>query len=124
MFFLRACNGAGSIGAISAAFVLTSEIFEPKTRVMALQVAQALFGVGQAFLAILGYYIRDWRWLGAVLALPTAIGFFIPMFMDESARWLISQNRFKEADVVLKKIAAANGKVCLGLNIFPVRFYG
>ena len=47
-------NGAGSIGAISSSFVLTSEIFEPKTRVMALQVAQALFGVGQAFLAILG----------------------------------------------------------------------
>ena len=33
-------NGAGSIGAISSAFVLTSEIFEPKSRVMALQVAQ------------------------------------------------------------------------------------
>ena len=40
LWFLRAVNGAGSIGAISSAFVLTSEIFEPKSRVMALQVAQ------------------------------------------------------------------------------------
>jgi len=104
-------NGSGSIGAISAAFVMTSEIFEPKTRVMALQIAQALFGVGQALLAILGYYIKSWRVLGAILALPTAIGFFVPIFMDESARWLICQNRLKEADAVLHKIAKQNGKV-------------
>lgn len=33
-------NGAGAIGAISAAFVLTGEIFDPDSKVMALQVAQ------------------------------------------------------------------------------------
>lgn len=116
LFFLRAMNGSGSIGAISAAFVMTSEIFEPKTRVMALQIAQALFGVGQALLAILGYYIKSWRVLGAILALPTAIGFFVPIFMDESARWLICQNRLKEADAVLHKIAKQNGKSFRGLE--------
>lgn len=116
LFLLRGLNGAGSIGAISSSFVLTSEIFEPKSRVMALQVAQALFGVGQAFLAILAYYIRDWRWLGAVLALPTAVGFFVPMFMDESARWLILNNRKEEAIAVLNKIAKTNGKSFKGLG--------
>ena len=72
---------------------------------------KALFGVGQAFMAILAYYIRDWRYLAGVLALPTAVGFTLPLFMDESARWLISQNRIKEADDVLYKIARTNKKV-------------
>ena len=40
LFICRAINGAGAIGAISSAFVLTGEIFEPDSRVMALQVAQ------------------------------------------------------------------------------------
>ena len=35
-------NGAGAIGAISAAFVLTGEIFDPDSKVMALQVAQGI----------------------------------------------------------------------------------
>ena len=42
LFICRAVNGAGAIGAISSAFVLTGEIFEPDSRVMALQVAQGL----------------------------------------------------------------------------------
>ena len=67
-------------------------------------------------MAILAYYIRDWRYLAGVLALPTAVGFFLPLFMDESARWLISQNRIKEADDVLYKIARANKKVNILLS--------
>ena len=78
---------------------------------MALQVAQALFGVGQALLAILGHYVKNWRWLGVILALPTAIGFAVPLFMDESARWLITQNRLEDADNVLHKMAKQNGRV-------------
>merc|ERR1719394_517869 len=43
LFVCRMLNGAGAIGAISAAFVLTGEIFDPDSKVMALQVAQAQF---------------------------------------------------------------------------------
>ena len=42
LFVCRMLNGAGAIGAISAAFVLTGEIFDPESKVMALQVAQGI----------------------------------------------------------------------------------
>ena len=42
LFVCRMLNGAGAIGAISAAFVLTGEIFDPDSKVMALQVAQGI----------------------------------------------------------------------------------
>ena len=42
LFVCRMINGAGAIGAISAAFVLTGEIFDPDSKVMALQVAQGM----------------------------------------------------------------------------------
>ncbi|CAG5109617.1 Oidioi.mRNA.OKI2018_I69.chr2.g4136.t1.cds [Oikopleura dioica] len=112
----RMFSGAGSIGAISSAFVMTSEIFEPKTRVMALQVAQALFGVGQAIMALLAYWFPTWRVLAVIMSLPAAIGFFIPKIFQESARWLISQGRIAEANAALEIIAKINGRTFGGLE--------
>jgi len=120
LFACRVINGAGAIGAISAAFVLTGEIFDPDSKVMALQVAQALFGVGQALLALIGYYVADWRYISMILAIPTATGFFIPCILDESARWLISKKRINEADAVLHKMAAQNGNRFQGLAYHQV----
>lgn len=59
---LRMFDGAGAIGAIAAAFVLISEIFESVGyhKIMVLQVAQACFGLSQIGLAYLGFFlIRD-----------------------------------------------------------------
>jgi len=51
-------DGAGAIGAIAAAFVLISEIFESVGyhKIMVLQVAQACFGLSQIGLAYLGFF--------------------------------------------------------------------
>ena len=78
---------------------------------MALQVAQALFGVGQAIMALLGYWFPTWRVLAVIMSLPSAIGFFCPKIFVESARWLISQGRIKEANDALEVMAKINGRV-------------
>ena len=76
----------------------------------------ALFGVGQALLAIIGYYVPYWRTVSIILSIPTAIGFAIPFFMDESARWLVSMKRIDEAEAILHKIARVNGQEFRGLE--------
>ena len=55
---LRMFDGAGAIGAIAAAFVLISEVFESVGyhKIMVLQVAQACFGLSQVGLAYLGIF--------------------------------------------------------------------
>lgn len=83
---------------------------------------QALFGVGQALLALIGYYVADWRYISMILAIPTATGFFIPCILDESARWLISKKRINEADTVLHKIANQNGNRFQGNDHFTIYF--
>ena len=105
---------------------------------MKLCIRLALFGVGQALLAIIGYYVPYWRYVSIILcrgsilyfrietllellrprliAIPTIIGFFIPCFMDESARWLISMKRIEQAEQVLNKIATTNNQQFRGLQ--------
>ena len=101
---LRMLDGAGAIGGIAAAFVLISEVFESKgyAKILVLQVGQSLFGVGQAALAWLMAYYRDWRILSVIMALPMLMVILIWFYNDESARWLITKNRFDQANRILK----------------------
>ena len=61
---------------------------------------------------LIAYFHRDWQsmhiWAGAVclLALPWVL-FGAP----ESARWLIANNRSRQAEAILKDIAQGNGKL-------------
>ena len=97
-------DGAGAIGGIAAAFVLISEVFESKgiAKILVLQIGQSLFGVGQAALAWIMASYRDWRILSIIMAMPMLMVIVIWMFNDESARWLITKNRFDEANRILK----------------------
>ena len=103
--FLRMLDGAGAIGGIAAAFVLISEVFESKgyAKILVLQIGQSLFGVGQAALAWIMAYYRDWRILAILMALPMLMVIVMWLFNDESARWLITKNRFEEANRILKE---------------------
>ena len=76
-FLLRMLDGAGAIGAIAAAFVLISEVFESVgyAKITVLQIAQGLFGVSQAVLAGLAARIDTWRALSTVIALPCLLVF-------------------------------------------------
>ena len=124
---LRMFDGAGAIGAIAAAFVLISEIFESVGyhKIMVLQVAQACFGLSQIGLAYLGFFhsrdlltylffvakgLADWSPLSTYIAAPCLLVVFIQIFNDESPRWLINKSYIYEANELCKKIARVNGR--------------
>jgi len=111
-FLLRMLDGAGAIGSITAAFVLISEVFESVgyQKILVLQIAQALFGVSQAVLAGIASSVRTWRGLSMVIASPCIMVIAVFFMNNESARWLISVNRTKEANRILQKMAETNGK--------------
>ena len=104
-------DGAGAIGGIAAAFVLISEVFESKgiAKILVLQIGQSLFGVGQAALAWIMASYRDWRILSIIMAMPMLMVIVIWIFNDESARWLITKNRFDEANRILKGLIVTTG---------------
>ncbi|XP_073894110.1 solute carrier family 22 member 7 isoform X6 [Macaca fascicularis] len=68
---------------------------------------------GVMLLALVGYLIRDWRWLLLAVTLPCAPGILSLWWVPESARWLLTQGRVKEAHRYLLHCARLNGRpVC------------
>nr|XP_031528948.1 solute carrier family 22 member 5 isoform X3 [Vicugna pacos] len=54
---------------------------------------------------------RDWRMLLLALTVPGVLCVVLWWFIPESPRWLISQGRFKEAEVIIRRAARINGIV-------------
>nr|AAI66421.1 Slc22a5 protein [Rattus norvegicus] len=54
---------------------------------------------------------RDWRMLLLALTVPGVLCGALWWFIPESPRWLISQGRVKEAEVIIRKAAKFNGIV-------------
>ncbi|XP_046521348.1 organic cation/carnitine transporter 2 isoform X2 [Equus quagga] len=54
---------------------------------------------------------RDWRMLLLALTVPGVLCALLWWFIPESPRWLISQGRFKEAEVIIHRAARINGIV-------------
>lgn len=60
-------------------------------------------------LAVLAYYIRDWRALILATVLPGIFVVFTFSMIPESPRWLLSEGRVKEAEEIMKDAALING---------------
>ncbi|XP_047650593.1 solute carrier family 22 member 7 isoform X3 [Phacochoerus africanus] len=65
---------------------------------------------GVMLLALVGYLIRDWRWLLLAVTLPCAPGILSIWWVPESARWLLTQGRVEDAHRYLLRCARLNGR--------------
>ena len=91
----RLAVGAACSGVYLCAYVLALEFIGPDNRT-APGLAYHLFGViGLSLLAPIGYYVKDFRTISWILALPTLL--FLPnyFFMDESVQWLLGKKRIR-----------------------------
>ncbi|XP_075397639.1 organic cation/carnitine transporter 2 [Tenrec ecaudatus] len=101
--------GMGQISNYVAAFVLGTEILGKSARIIFSTLGVCIFySVGYMLLPLFAYFIRDWRMLLLALTVPGALCLALWWFIPESPRWLISQGRFNEAEVVILKAAQVN----------------
>lgn len=61
-------------------------------------------------LAIVAYFVRDWRYLTLATSVPFILYYFYWFILPESPRWLLAKGRFDEALNILKDIARINNK--------------
>uniref|UniRef100_A0A3P8ZQ43 Major facilitator superfamily (MFS) profile domain-containing protein n=1 Tax=Esox lucius TaxID=8010 RepID=A0A3P8ZQ43_ESOLU len=110
MFCVLNClRGVGQISNYISSLVLGSEILGKSTRGSYTLLGHSVaFGVGYACLPLFAYFIRGWRMLLVASAIPCV--FFIPLWwvIPESPRWLLSQGRVEEAELVIKNAAKMN----------------
>ncbi|XP_028277133.1 solute carrier family 22 member 5 [Parambassis ranga] len=110
--------GASQISIYISAFVLGTELLSKTMRVLFTTLGAFLFYcIGYMTLPWIAYGIREWRTLLAVLSATSVV--YIPLwwFISESPRWLITQGRVGEAEVIVRDAARKN-KVAAPAVIF------
>ncbi|KAM9316899.1 solute carrier family 22 member 7 [Gastrophryne carolinensis] len=90
--------------------MLGVEWVDARHRTDAAIVTSFCWSLGSAGLALLANQLRDWRWLMAASSAPCVIGAISIWWVPESARWLLAKGRAEEAETLLVRCAAANGR--------------
>ncbi|XP_046542550.1 organic cation transporter protein-like [Haliotis rubra] len=106
----RFFTGIAAMSTFMIAFVIGLELVGPSKRTIAGIAIQFFWCFGLFLLALVAYFIREWKYLQIVLSIPSV--FFIAYWwvIPESPRWLLSRGRVDEAEVILKKLARVNGR--------------
>lgn len=105
MHFLEAAFGGGLY---PSAYVFAVELVGLKQRVIVSAMCNMTFVVGVVLIAVLAWFVNNWRTYILILYIPAIIVTFYVWFMNESARWLLSKGKKAEAVATLKKAAKIN----------------
>ncbi|XP_023230328.1 carcinine transporter-like [Centruroides sculpturatus] len=89
--------------------VIVMEIMSPDKRTRDGMLSNIYFSVGLALTAGIAYILRKWFTIALATSLPLLFLCITFFFVAESPRWLISKNRYEEAENVVQKIAKYNG---------------
>ncbi|XP_035719739.1 solute carrier family 22 member 8-like isoform X1 [Vespa mandarinia] len=106
---LRGLQGIFVQGLQNSTYILSLELFPSKSRTLVAMIMQIAWAIGLILLAILSYFIPDWRILQLAVSVPTAITVLYIWIIPESPRWLLAKNKLTEADMALERIAKYNG---------------
>ncbi|NXR10953.1 S22AD protein, partial [Semnornis frantzii] len=104
----RCVVGASVSGITMTILGLATEWIGVSSRPKAVLGSHCCFAIGQMILAGLSYGIRNWRLLQIAGSVPIFAFFFYFQMLPESARWLVTKGRIKEAKKVLQKAASFN----------------
>ncbi|KFV48935.1 Solute carrier family 22 member 4, partial [Tyto alba] len=122
--------GMGQISNYVVAFILGTEILGKSVRIIFSTLGVCIFfAIGYMLLPLFAYFIRDWRVLSPLLLSSDFKGsliLFKGQIIPESPRWLISQGRYKEAEVIIRKAAKINGvpaPACVGIFLVLFSFF-
>ncbi|ESO91028.1 hypothetical protein LOTGIDRAFT_122416 [Lottia gigantea] len=105
---MRLISGVSGTGVFITAFVLGMEFVGPSKRTLCGMGYMIFWAIGLFILAMLAYFIRDWKYLSLSVSVPTVAFLSYYWLMPESPRWLIAKGKFKEADLILRQAGIVN----------------
>lgn len=99
--------GVGASSVVGPMYISEISPAGSRGRLVALFQFNIVCGILLAFVSnylLRGVSEESWRWMLGVQAFPSLIFFFLALFIPESPRWLMKQNRESEAKEVLEAI--------------------
>ncbi|KFO36181.1 solute carrier family 22 member 7 [Fukomys damarensis] len=106
----RTFTGLALAGFTVIVLPLELEWLDVEHRTVAGVLGTIFWSGGVMLLALIGYLIRDWRWLLLAVTLPLVLGIVSIWWVPESARWLLTQGHVQEAQSYLLRCARLNGR--------------
>ncbi|XP_074549420.1 solute carrier family 22 member 13-like [Halichoeres trimaculatus] len=108
---LKFCGGIAISGIVANAFVIGGEWSDSSKFAFCTIICHSFFPIGLMVLAGIAYFVRNWRILQFVLFSPLVVVVGILYWvLPESARWLITQGKKKEAIKEVRRAAKINGR--------------
>ena len=104
----RFVTSMGGMGIFITAFVLVMEFVGPSYRTICGFGVEIPFALGEIYVGLLAYFIRDWRYLQTAIAAPFFLFFFYLCFIPESVRWALSKGRKELAKSTIDMMASVN----------------
>lgn len=86
------------------------ELVGPRHRVLCTIVLNIAYSIGLVLLAVIVYFVRDWRYISLTVSLPLLILFTCFFILPESPRWLIATGKYRRAARIMKVMSRVNRK--------------
>lgn len=81
------------------------ELVGPKHRTLVTILVNIAYSLALVSLSLVVWIVRDWRTLALMTTLPFTALFLLWWVLPESPRWLLAQERFDEAECLLRRMA-------------------
>ncbi|XP_048769859.1 organic cation transporter protein-like isoform X2 [Ostrea edulis] len=109
--------GAAIHGAFIIACILSIEFVGPSKRVYVGVPIHMFFATGIIVLTGFGFFLRNYHHVMIATACTCIIHIFYWWIIPESARWLVTQRRYKEATIIVRKIGVSNKRPVQGQDL-------
>ncbi|GFS37740.1 organic cation transporter protein [Trichonephila inaurata madagascariensis] len=86
------------------------ELVGPSVRTRMNGISNAAWTFGLCVMPLIAYLSKHWVTFGLITSSASVLMFCYIKFLPESARWLISREKYSEAATILTRIAETNGK--------------
>jgi len=113
---LRFLTGLMVGGSLPVDYAMMAEFLPPKSRGRWLVLLEGFWAIGTLAVALAAWGAQaagvadPWRWVFALTALPALIGIWLRLRLPESPHFLLRSGRAAEAEAVLERVLATNGR--------------
>ncbi|XP_065319859.1 solute carrier family 22 member 15-like isoform X2 [Gordionus sp. m RMFG-2023] len=107
----RFFQGMSHSGNFMCHMVLLSELLPKEKKFLFTFVSTIFFTLGHILLAIMAYYLPNWKNLQLATGIISAFYVLLLYFIDESVYWLVAKGKMKRASKLIIKAARFNGKL-------------